>query len=513
MRTYLLIFFCIVLSSLLQSSELLLVDAISRLPLSADCRVLVYDNEANFYLSVTAKDGRVPLPDIDHSEWQLRFDCTGYFDPLSQDSKSRPFTLPSATMEPIEIQLTPFAQIEGTVFDLTGHPYEDALVSAYRIHESDGRTMLIRTGAMSNTDQHGSYRLHDLPPGKYMVALRESKTAPEKGPLHYHLNSGSAGEALTVDVRPGATTYNVDIIVSTRPTGGIEGRLTGIPADLEGEQIAVQLISATQAIVRTSLALANANGEFRFDGVAPGNYYLASSVPFRSSADDRIELISPYWTGTTEVFVAGEVVVQVQVNLSPPVTLQFSISEPTAGNATCSTPSYLSFVSTDPWFLNATFASTHLTGPAFTVTLPPGSYKPTVTQAGYECDVIFKSASNIIESSTILLPKGIDESVIVETRKPSAVLSGHWPSVRKDGEVFSLTLVKKDNATFMRRIQQSQDPMFSFRDLPCGEYLLSLQDDVRGMGETNQPTPRQSTQRLINIRLGERKYISLENLQ
>ena len=148
------------------------------------------------------------------------------------------------------------------------------------------------------TDEQGVYRRALLPEGRYLVsagmtesAMRFMSTEPSVYyPQTYHPGVSDLSKARVVEVREGAETTGVDVVIAgAMKTYNIKGRVvnaeTGNPVG--GIRIGYAGRAKDGGLLATSLrpTRSNADGEFQFQGVFPGKYK-----------------IYPVWSGTNEYF-------------------------------------------------------------------------------------------------------------------------------------------------------------------------------------------------------------------
>jgi hypothetical protein len=148
-----------------------------------------------------------------------------------------------------------------------------------------------RSWATSRTDSSGQFRFEGLPPGKY--DLRATKA--EAGTAIYGAASvRELGELITLE--DGEIRAGVKLRFLHSAT--ISGRVLDPHGD-PATEIAVTLLSlgrnlGERALVRYRATQSNDRGEYRLDGVAPGQYYLhAEQHPMLGGA----EPLSPQFLG------------------------------------------------------------------------------------------------------------------------------------------------------------------------------------------------------------------------
>jgi protocatechuate 3,4-dioxygenase beta subunit len=213
-------------------------------------------------------------------------------------------------VEQFDIVLKRGGAITGRVIDADGRPLTGQVVDLIPIGD-DGRprllpydpaaprmTVVVGSGyargetdfsytptAPMRTDEQGVYRMAVLPEGRYLVSagMTESarwimRTEPSVYyPQTYHPGVSDPSKARVVEIREGAETSGVDIVIAgAMKTFNIKGRVvnaeTGNP--VEGIEINYTGHAKDGGLPVSNLrrARSNADGEFQFQGVFPGKY-------------------------------------------------------------------------------------------------------------------------------------------------------------------------------------------------------------------------------------------------
>ncbi len=131
-------------------------------------------------IAVAAADGRFAFRDVPAGTFSLTATLNGYAPGATGRRRpggpGRSFTIDEgARLIDAVIPLWRLAAIEGTVRDDRGEPAVGVPVWALRRTASAGRLELTLTGGtVESTDERGRYRLSNLMPGAYVVAIRTS---------------------------------------------------------------------------------------------------------------------------------------------------------------------------------------------------------------------------------------------------------------------------------------------------------------------------------------------------
>jgi Carboxypeptidase regulatory-like domain len=185
--------------------------------------------------------------------------------------------------------------IEGRVADENGDGVLRVQVALVQRINFGGYIKIDASGLSATTDDRGTFRIFNVPPGEYYVVAsyepprRDIKPLPRLGYANtYHPNSVTLDAARSVVVRPARTTERVDVALRTRPLVKISVRAVnsnGVPLDKEAR---LSLHRRDATFLKTSMRLPQLprDGTFIFDDIMPGDYYLivASSQRLEEAA-------------------------------------------------------------------------------------------------------------------------------------------------------------------------------------------------------------------------------------
>lgn len=195
-------------------------------------------------------------------------------------------------IENVDISLVTGGVITGKITDDQGEPLIGQRVTIKPTAEQFQRGLnsqaLTRMYAVDNsTDDRGIYRAFGLPAGKYIVSVGKSDSGLGGGPpaffkeVFYPSVSDSA-KATVIEVKEGSETDHIDIVLGPpvgtfKVSGQVVDGETGKPVANIGYGIAHKIVSANGSISSSASAdgkLTNANGEFRIEGLSPGQYSI-----------------------------------------------------------------------------------------------------------------------------------------------------------------------------------------------------------------------------------------------
>jgi protocatechuate 3,4-dioxygenase beta subunit len=216
-------------------------------------------------------------------------------------------------VEGIDFKLTRGGVITGRVTDSDGRPVIEERLSLDPVDEN-GASARVQMPRWSNyqmyqTDDRGVYRIYGLPAGHYKVSVGD-----EPGTISglrttgfyqrtYYPDATDPSKASVVDLNEGGEAKNIDISLGRRAsTYTVSGRIvdadTGQP--LAGVAYAFGVLQKNQnrsyiAGMASPATPTNAQGEFRLEGVEPGNYgvfVMASRFDFGPSASNGPDVYS-----------------------------------------------------------------------------------------------------------------------------------------------------------------------------------------------------------------------------
>ena len=326
----------------------IVIDATTERPVPGAVVYLSIDNRRALLQSrqVTDRQGRFVFVDIAASDrLAIVAGRAGYLESSMGQATPGAGEIPLTLLEgqaltDVRVRLWKAAAIGGTVRDEQGEPVAGVLVRAYARLRFSGRDQLAAS-AVSLTDDRGEYRLPNLLPGRYVVAVPSVPAAipstlsdervfgvtpsgalagprvaafeidstfrlvpgpyatpppseagrPAAYPTTFHPSTSTVAEALSVETTYGQERTGVDITLAPVRTSSVSGRVEGSAEDRAS--LTLRLIAKGMEGLGTSseagTALVAADGSFRFVHVAPGQYTIESGRGFGEYQLGRIE--------------------------------------------------------------------------------------------------------------------------------------------------------------------------------------------------------------------------------
>lgn len=251
---------------------------------------------------------------------RLRFWVTGAGYAEASDSQPSPLNpqpvelASGETITGVVIRLWKNAAMSGQALDGNGAPIVDVQVYALRTGVSAGRRAFVPTGRWTRTDDRGAYRIADLAPGTYAVALVSNASrrplpsldhlppqrpeirlrvppryAAAGDPTVFHSDVLTSSDATLFDLRAGEERTGVDFRIERRPVFSVSGAVADRAPD-DDRPIELWLQPAGGDRIPNDFdqrrVLADTAGRFTFPAVPAGTYTLETVVTPRI-ADGR----------------------------------------------------------------------------------------------------------------------------------------------------------------------------------------------------------------------------------
>ena len=180
--------------------------------------------------------------------------------------------------------------LSGTVTDEYGDPIQGVGVEALEVQYKAGRRRLVSAGASRVTDDLGRYRLHGLPPGRYVVSASVGQISLDDLPGYtrsYFPGTPNPGEAQFVPLALSQEADAIDFSVSRATTARVSGTVFGPGGDpgMPGTLMLAPSQRSSSASVAVGAQIGR-DGTFVFPNVAPGQYVIQA---YRSRSNPHTE--------------------------------------------------------------------------------------------------------------------------------------------------------------------------------------------------------------------------------
>lgn len=282
------------------------VNALTGEPL-AKVRVLAYGSGGGSNATpatVTDAKGHFTLVDLPAGRYEVKGQRNGFLDGAygarHAEGSGTPIAVESGQeIKDLQLKLTPFAVIAGSIRDADGEPLSRITVTVHRLRFERGRRRLVQAGG-AYTDDLGQYRIPDLAPGKYLVFAEAAKAA-DFGSMSRvevitedHSPKGSErplallptlypgvqdpSAARPVELSAGARVTGIDITLSRSRTVTVKGRASA-PAGMRMSGVELNLAGVESGEPGLHMFTpVSQRDDFEFHDVPPGNYVLTASA-------------------------------------------------------------------------------------------------------------------------------------------------------------------------------------------------------------------------------------------
>ncbi|MPY87267.1 MAG: hypothetical protein GEU99_05035 [Luteitalea sp.] len=282
----------------------------------------------------TDDEGRFAFAELPAGRYTVTARKAGYVEPRSGPPRRRghrrPFTVNEGeVLEHVAVRLSPGAVLTGTVVDEAGEPIVRAFVRAVM----PGRSEQLAQGVMMSsdeTDDQGTFRIHSLPSGDYLVAVDTeqpehiifsdpgptgtmTEATPQRGYARtFHPGTFDAAQAQPVSVEAGEE-RSLDFTLTPVQLSSISGIIVG-PTGLYPMVSLRPDTDFDMGDLGGSNASVQPNGTYVISRVVPGRYLLTA----RSGGNPEEEQIS---IAELPVEVTEEPITGLSVTMAPAGTV------------------------------------------------------------------------------------------------------------------------------------------------------------------------------------------------
>jgi protocatechuate 3,4-dioxygenase beta subunit len=264
------------------------------------------------YIVRTGADGRFSANGIAPGVYDLRPSKLGYeARPPERFATARdfpPFIIEDGSaVEGIELRLTPDGVIAGHALDSDGDPVRNATVEALQYRFARGKKELT-SAKQTQSDDHGEYRLFNLPPGRYYLRAVHPMSACSPfvfgnanfmgmicnggpialGPAFYPA-AADVSHASELNVTPGLEINGIDVRLNVRALYSVRGKFEG--GRIAGHRITLEFLDeqGQQGAYESEIT----DDGFAFKQVPPGSYRLVADLVSETSAEEHVFAAQP----------------------------------------------------------------------------------------------------------------------------------------------------------------------------------------------------------------------------
>ena len=485
-------------------------------------RVMLSGADSNAGLTAITDDGgRVVFQGLPSGRFDVSVTKDGWI-PSSYGAK-RPLgpgsTLPVAEGQHVTVMIRMWrgAAIGGIVLDHNGQPAVGATVRALRYAVQNGERKPVAGRASATTDDRGAYRIYGLAPGDYVVgasarpdffasdrrelrltteidvrdALAGASSPPDRTvafALTFYPGTTVSSQAGVISLQAAAEREDVDLTLQTVPTARVDGTVALPAGGAMPPGVEVSLVASGQVAFpgvpfdgyrRTGVA---SDGSFAFSDVAPGQYTALA----RSAIGGQI-----LWA-SADVGVDGEDVSGLALMLTAGMTVSGDIgvegSSPTPPNLATVRITLQPVAIGDAVTQSPSGATADSRGRFTLAGVPPGRYRLAASLPGASRwalrSAVVDGVDTLDEPFTVHPNQNVIGAIITFTDR-MARLSGTLRAAGGDVLTDQTVILFPANPSLWspqsRRIRSdrpSPDGVFTFRQLPPGEYCLAAVSDI-----------------------------------
>jgi 5-hydroxyisourate hydrolase-like protein (transthyretin family) len=414
----------------------------------------------------TDGEGRFEAVELTAGEYRMEIEKPNYLNATST------FRIDPGSSVRLNIRLVRRGTISGKVRSTTGHPISSAMVRAFTKTPFGLRPMILGQGSYSNLDESGGYRLYNLPPGEYAVAVcfgAFSSAVSSTGNVPPNTEIGSGFLFYPNNAQPDSFTIiggeefrNVDLTILTGATFHVSGKVE-LPA--AKTLFWVTLTPVDQPSVAVAVTPVGEDGGFNLAGIPAGLYNLFAAGPVRGRSFSGASLDKEPLFARSRIEVSrdvSDVILTPQKGLSAAIRLAVELGSEGA----CPLGASVNLVGLEDWgaMLQLTARAARDKDTSIS-NLAPAKYQLSAAELGENC---YQTAESILDLTagspgTIAIPVASAGSV-------HGIVSG---ATDADFLVILLPSRSSFDMQLVRSAKPGPDGRFSFAALAPGKYRIA----------------------------------------
>ncbi len=440
----------------------------------------------------TDSQGNFEFDEVTPGRYMLAAERTGYLNSLYQGPKGPILTIKNGqTMTGVAMKMTPQSIIAGRVVDDEGEPLPGASVSVAMDSPPEGCRTCVMPGAAGTTDADGSFSIGELMPGRYLVSVvvpaklaqarkaASSETRQEVYVTTYYPDATDRAASTPIELTAGGQARGLEIKLQKAAIYKVSGKVVKASS---AEAVAIDTLSLIRqgngppGLSARSVGV-GAGGEFSFDAVLPGDYFLEAKSS--TTTDD-----TPALVGWQPIAVGDADLDRVLVEMKPAMELNGKIlvegQPPSAWPQITLTPTEgLNYLDSPMVGSGGRFHLTGLEPASYQLTvgrMPAPLYLKSIRLNGRQIDPIFIGPPvNGAVNGILDLASAPAASLEIVLSQGTLSLGGLVTD--SDGPVGPGVFVLASSETVPLEITTT-DGMgrFSFKGLPAGQYSLVAMD-------------------------------------
>ncbi|BCW49595.1 hypothetical protein StoSoilB13_19370 [Arthrobacter sp. StoSoilB13] len=458
------------------------------------------DADSNFSSAWVDSDGNYKIIGLTAGTYKLNF--TGYNNGALEQWHSNATSFDSATaitlttgqdLTGINATLIKGATISGKITVPTGVTLGyNTYAYAYSASFSSSPVKSV------SVSSDGTYKIIGLPAGSYKLKFSGYNT----GALdQWHSNAASfeTATAITLTTGQDLTGVNATLVKGASISGKIAA-----PAGVDLTNTRAELYKTSDSYSPVASAYANADGTYKFNGLAAGSYKLKFSGYGTGTLDQWHLRATSFDTATVVALVTGQDLTGINPTLVKGATVSGKITAPAGIDVRDtrvviykSDSSYPAMGSAYP----ASDGSYKVTG------LPAGSYKLKFDGGGTGALEQWHSNATSFETATVAtLAAGQDLTGINATLVKGATISGKVtpPAGVSLGNTRVFIYSPDNKYSYMESTYLASDGSYKFTGLPAGSYKVNFGgNDARTLSQWYSNTASFETANLVTVTTGQ----------
>ena len=507
---------------------------------------IVNSGAARQIAAVTDSDGKYAFQNLTPGTYTLRAQRQGYFGPMTSQGTyaagvTRTITVASDKTAKVDVGLVQGGVLRGLLSDPDGQPAANYAVVTARPGYVNGRYIWLFTGSI-NADDRGEYRWPNFAPGEYYVGAGPRAPGPIANAQDSWARVFAPGVIDPSQARPvtipegGEVTVNLGAQVKPWGSYKISGMAYNPLPNLNPDPVTGVVNRAVTALLLmpldltpldnppitmwTNLVATNTkpDGQFVLTNVDPGRYELYALA--QDVQNRRV------WTGHVHVEVRDKDLTDVNITVSPGVTLRGEIAFTGPGAATVHPETLriqLQTLSTLPPQVANTigavavdqigkFQIANLSEGRYrmNVVTPPGAYVASIQQGG----------TNAFDDGFEIDKLNADVPIRIEIHLAGETVEGSVQTAQKTDAANAMVVLvpplnRRNNPALYKTAVTDDKGHFTIRGVAPGLYTaLAWESVLPGAYQNAEFLDKyQSRGRILNVQAGIRSDAQLELIQ
>lgn len=379
------------------------------------------------------------------------------------------------------VHLVRCGSISGQVTDQQSHAVPGAFVFAMNKALDEGFVLPFgdfSRGIYATVDERGEYRLFNLPPGEFVVAVTYGASTMAVGTTGGATTKASAGSGVLFfpnNTRPefftvsgGEEFRDVDFIIAPAAFYSVRGKVEPVTAN---GNFWLALTPVGQTALAVAVTQADRDGTFHFEGVPQGSYHLFASGPSAARSGRGGILGATPLFGRSHVDVVGQDIEDVLIAAQKGVSVAFVVRSPSGDQAEkpCPGTAHLKLIPLEDWGADIERETdVSFPGEQKIDHLAPARYRVRAEMPGNMC---YQVASQVID-----LAEKTDDRPVVIALATAGMIRGRIIAGSARPSDFAVVLLQSDPPDRGQQLQVAlpdSEFRFAFGALRPGRYLIS----------------------------------------